>query len=120
MSIWDDEQVVSLSRNFRKRRDVSKFGISPPKHKGENGRLYIPRHVGATTDMFVRYIEVPEGIAFRIAQKGDYKVCLQNASSFILYAQAPYALCKWAGEKAISIEVEPFNGGYLVRPDQFK
>lgn len=122
MSIWDNDDEIMGHISTAKRRDVTKFGISPSKHIGANGRLLIPAHVGAKVGQYVRYIGTPEGIAFRIGERGDYKVCIQNPTSAILFAQAPYALCRFAFSKAraISIEVEDFNGGYLCRYSQFE
>lgn len=120
MGFWDDDEECVFYSKIVKRRDVTKFGISPAKHTGANGRLLIPAHVGAKIGQYVRYIKTPDGIAFRIGEKGDYKVCLQNPTSAILFAQAPYELCQFAVDKAISIEVEDFNGGYLCRFDQFE
>ena len=120
MSIWDTEEYTFKSNSLSRRRDVTKFGISPAKHAGMNGRLLIPARAKAKLGQFVRYIETPEGIAFRISDRGDYKVCLQNPTSEIFFAQAPYALCRFAKDKAISIEVEDYAGGYLCRFSQFK
>jgi hypothetical protein len=120
MDFWDQEHESIRARNFRKRRDVTKFGISPPKLKGMNGTLFIPERLKVKVGLCVRYVEVPEGMAFKIAERGDYKVRVQNGLTGIMIAQAPYALCRFASEKATSIEVEDFHGGYLVRYDQFK
>lgn len=120
MSFWDDIDYGFGGRSASRRRDVSKFGICAPKRMGENGRLYIPERVRANVGQYVRYVETPDGMAFRIGEKGDYKIRPQNSTSGILIAQAPYALCRFAKDKAISIEVEDFNGGYLCRYSQFK
>lgn len=120
MGFWDMDDLALSRGSQSARRDVTKFGIGAPKLKGMNGRLYIPERVGAKIGQYVRYVSTPEGMAFRIGEKGDYKVCVQNGGTAILIAQAPYALCKFAKDRAISIEVEDFNGGYLCRYSQFE
>lgn len=120
MSFWDTDDLHTYRGLPSRRRDVDKFGICAPKLKGMNGRLYIPARLNAQVGQYVRYIETPDGMAFRIGEKGDYKVCPQNSKTSILFAQAPYALCRFADDKTISIEVEDFNGGYLCRYSQFK
>lgn len=120
MSIWDNDEDYFFPKSAKKRRNVEQFGIRAPKLKGMNGRLLIPARIGAQVGQFVRYIKTPEGVAFRIGEKGDYKVCAQNSGTAILYAQAPYELCRFAKDRVISIEVEDFNGGYLCRYSQFE
>lgn len=119
MSFWDDIDYGFAGSSYSRRRDVSKFGISPPKRAGENGRLYIPAHLRAKVGQYVRYVETPEGMAFKIGDRGDYKIRPQNSTSDILIAQAPFGLCRFAKDRAISVEVEDFNGGYLCRYSQF-
>ena len=119
MSIWDHDDDYFFPKSAKRRRDVEKFGIRAPKLEGMNGRLYIPARVGAQAGQFVRYIRTPEGVAFKIGEKGDYKVCAQNSNTAILYAQAPYELCRFAKGRTTSIEVEDFKGGYLCRYSQF-
>lgn len=121
MGFWDNEDYGFRGKKTARRRDVTKFGIAAPKLQGENGRLYIPERVRAKPGQYVRYVETPDGMAFRISDKGDYKIGVQNGGTGILMASAPYALCRFAPDKnAISIEVEDFNGGYLCRYSQFK
>lgn len=117
---WDDVDYGFRGKRGPRRRDVSKFGIVASKLPGMNGRLYIPENVKAKPGQYVRYIETPEGVAFRIGERGDYKIGTQNGGTGILVAQAPYALCRFAPETSISINVEDFNGGYLCRFSQFK
>ena len=79
-----------------------------------------PVSAKAKVGQYVRYVETPEGMAFRIGEKGDYKIRPQNSTCDILIVQAPYGMCRFAKDKAISFEVEDFNGGYLCRYSQFK
>jgi hypothetical protein len=120
MSIWDNDEDYFSPTAASRSRDVTKFGIRAPKLKGMNGRLYIPARLNAQVGQYVRYVKVPEGMAFRVGEKGDYKVCAQNSGTAILFAQAPYELCRFAKNRTISIEVEDFNGGYLCRYSQFE
>ena len=117
MSFWDNEEAAVAHK--RVRRDTSKFGIARARNETLPGRLYIPAG-GAKPGDRIRFIETPDGMAFKIGEKGEYRVYFQNGGTDILLCLMPPSMNRYAPSKAISVEVEDFKGGYLMRYDQFK
>lgn len=117
MGFWDDQEKAI--RMQRKRRDTSKFGISRAANEDYPGRLYIPKGAAKAGDR-IRYIKTPEGLAFRISDKGEYRVYVQNGGTDILLCMLPPLMNRYAAKNATSIEVENFNGGYLIPFSQFE
>ena len=122
MSIWDISNFEAPKKTGRgARRDVTKFGIIGPKKPGRNGKLYIPEHISTKAGHRIHYRELDGGMAFKFGTVGDYKICQQGSGTLIMFAQAPYALCRFAkGSNAVSIEVEELNGVYVCHYSQFE
>lgn len=119
MGFWDREEIAENRRGKGMRRDVSKFGIVRSKHPSYAGKMFIPAGI-ATPGSRVRFVDTPNGMAFKFGAEGDYKVYIQNGGTEILITGLPPSMNRYAPEKVCSIEVEDFKGGYLIRYDQFK
>lgn len=116
MSIWDTDEYKTSGRV---RRDTSKFGIVRSPVEGFSGRMYIPKGKAVPGDK-VRFIETPQGMAFRISREGEFTVYAQNGGSRIMMCRMPPAMNRYAPDKAISVDVEPLDGGYLIPYRQFE
>ena len=116
MSFWNEEEAILRPKQ---RRDVSKVGIARSRHASMTGRMYLPPSLAKPGDR-IRFIETPEGMAFKIGDKGEYSVRIQNGGTDILITVLPAVMNKYAPAKTESVEIEDFKGGYLIRYDQFK
>lgn len=115
MKFWETEEAVKPN----KRRDVLKIGIAKARHASMTGRMYIPPTMAKPGDR-IRFVETSEGLAFKISNKGEYSVRLQNGGTDILITVLPAFMNKYAPSRTESVDVEDFKGGYLMRYDQFK
>ena len=115
MDFWNDHDAA---RPKTRRRDTSKFGVARSRHAELAARLYIPKGAAKPGDR-VRFIETPEGMAFKIGDKGEYRVYLQNGGTEIMLCLMPPVMNNYAPERAMSVEVENFSGGYLIPYRQF-
>jgi hypothetical protein len=114
LKFWETEEAVK----HNKRRDVSKIGIARARHASMTGRMYIPPTMAKPGDR-IRFVETHEGMAFKIGEKGEYTVRIQNGGTDILITVLPASMNKYAPAKTESVEVEDFKGGYLIRYSQF-
>ena len=117
MSFWDDVEPIIVRAG--KRRDTSKVGVARSVNEGYPGRMYIPGTM-AKPGQFVRFVETPEGLAFKIGDTGDYRIYIQNGGAKILLCMLPPCMNKYAPLKAMSVDIEDFEGGYLIRYSQFQ
>lgn len=117
MDFWNVPEKLAKTKISR-RRDVRKFGIVRSKYDGVPGRLYVPSSKGKPGDKII-FVETPEGMAFKIGDKGTHRLYIQNGGTRILVTSLPPCMNKYAPEKVRSVDVEDFKGGYLIRYDQF-
>ncbi len=116
MNFWNDHEE---EKRPSKRRDTSKFGVARSRHPDLAGRLYLPKGSAKAGDR-IKFIDTPEGMAFKIGDVGEYRVYMQNGGTDIMLCLMPPAMNRYAPEKAASVEVENFNGGYLIPYRQFE
>lgn len=116
MSFWDIEKP---KMGYGVRRDTSKFGLVRSANVGRSGRMYIPKGFAVPGDR-VRFVPTEMGMAFRISREGEYRVYAQNGGSRVMMCMTPADLNRYAPERAASVEVEPFEGGYLIPYRQFE
>lgn len=115
MSFWDE--VPSLQPVATRRR--TEFGLVRRRNGSSSPVMYIPPWTGAKVGERVRYIEVEDGVAFRISATGDFKVRPTSPSSRVLCAQMPKLMERYAKDKVRNFEVEEFYDGWLIRFAQF-
>ena len=120
MSIFDDEELQNQAHSSRgKRRDPSKVGVAKAWHDDYCGRMYIPQHL-AEPGQFISFVEAADGLAFKIGSVGQYRIRIQNGATRILICPLHPCMNKYAPEKAVSVDIEDFEGGYLIRYSQFQ
>jgi hypothetical protein len=119
MSFWDDdEKVVTHKLRGRGKPPRRNFGIV--KYTGEMARLIVPQTVSAQVGQRVRYKLVEGGIAFRIADEGEFSLYRPTRRSKSLAATLPEELSRFATNKLTDIVTTPFHGGWFVPLDQFE
>ena len=122
MGFWDldDGKVIFQRVGGRGRSERRSFGIVRHKQNQTQPKLVIPAMSGAQPGQKVRYKLVEGGVAFRIADEGEYTVFSPQASSKAMMAMLPDELAKFAGPRVKDIITQPYQGGWFAPFDQFK
>jgi hypothetical protein len=122
MGFWDleDEKVIQQRLGGRGRPQRRSFGIARYAGPTNKPRLLIPANSGASIGQRVRYKLVEGGVAFRIAEEGEYAVFAPSAGTASMCALLPDALAQFTGKRARDIITQPYHGGWFVPFDQFE